>query len=180
MRHFQAFVRASAITVVCVALFFNNALAIDAVPWLKLSEEARFAFVIGFNAGVSHGAVSAGAEAQRIYVPSTGFDQSQSFEEMVNSPEAKRNWENSVRIQKVAMKESGLRHGVSSVVDQMDFLYKDPATKVIGWSWMIGIAQDRLDGKDVSGSINSMIKADKFWDTVLRSNEPVFNFKKSK
>ncbi|MES1934627.1 hypothetical protein T35B1_18583 [Salinisphaera shabanensis T35B1] len=52
---------------------------------------------------------------------------------------------------------TALRHELQAIVEQIDFLYRDPATKNIPWFQLIPIAEDRIEGKNVSDRLEALI-----------------------
>ena len=148
----------------------------DGNLWRALQEESRYALVSGYNIGVAEGAMSASFYAGAIYNPASNVNRK--FD--IDSYESKTEWERLTKLMSVVVKNKGLRYGVKEIVDQMDYLYRDPASRVIVWSQMIDIAQEKLDGKDVNQRIASLIRLTKnnpFVDIILEGGS-IFKQKK--
>lgn len=133
----------------------------DGNLWRALQEESRYAFVSGYNIGVAEGAMSASLNAEAIYNPASNVNRKFDIDD-IDSYESKMEWERLNKLIRVVVKNKGLRYGVKEIVDQMDYLYRDPASRVIVWSKMIDIAQEKLDGKDVNQRIASLISLTKY------------------
>lgn len=130
--------------------------------WMNMPKQAKFALIRGYHEGVTYGAMEAAHEAARIYSPTKKGD----IKKIVEGDKGSDNWENFKRITQKAEETHALHHDLKDVVEQMNYLYKEPATRIIPWRLMYNLAQDRLDGEDVSEEVSGLIK-DKPWKANL-------------
>lgn len=128
--------------------------AINGDTWIALSEEAKYAIVRGYNLGIKHGVISGATEAQKVQ---NGSDEEQSIEEAMSS-QGNSEWEKLKKVFEEAENGYVIRHKLQDVVDQMNYLYKEPAARKIPWYRVYELAQHRLDGENVDDEVDSLLK----------------------
>jgi hypothetical protein len=129
--------------------------------WLEMHEESKFAIIMGYQQGISDGTYSGASEASHLYDTVNLADEN--IGEIIKSKEVKEKYQKfNAAIDKARARYS-LRFSIKNVSEQMDYIYKEPAARIIPWHIVFRLAQKRLDGKDITEDISYHIK-NKPWD----------------
>lgn len=138
-------------------IFMNieHANSINGDIWITLPKETKVGLLLGFHKGVETAANKATMMTQRKYAPKS----EESFKKvMLKDSQHSKNFEEAKIIISDIMDEESISYEPNKVIEQMDYLYKDPSVRIIPWFLICNLAQRRLDGKDINKSVNMYIK----------------------
>ncbi|KOE84848.1 hypothetical protein ACS86_05510 [Vibrio alginolyticus] len=140
--------------------------------WLDLRDESKLSLIIGYLTGSQQTLTTVSTSLDRalmLNVNTIKYPDIKNAEEAkayFDSEQSDKDWaENSDKFNRVelAVKEAVKSKHLSpfsygQIQEQMDYLYQEPATRVIPWYFILQLAQQRLAGQDIQKHLDTLIK----------------------